>query len=226
MAMKTKPKNAKKKSVKKTFRQPAVSGRPFKLQKLMDNLEAMEPTFACPCRAALARVKNALTDSDAIRLRPELALLDKAVADCPNECGCRQGLSRAVISIQGKMLGELTSEDGKFSGLVLNGAGEDLLGEEAATLRYVGLKDVPGFSPSVQARDQEFLEAFSVWCGEKGCEVLVLSEPYLPVWSKLQEAKLEDGELLPLMNKLRTVQPFDALRLVDGLAESTDARLC
>lgn len=197
-----------------------------RLRKLVDNLSSVETSEIGSCIAALAKVRRILTAQQVARLKPELALLEKAVVGCPENCGCRRGLKRVIISTDGKMLGELTSDGGKFSGIALNGAGEDLLGEEMSTLRYTGLTGAPGFDSPVQVRDDDFLEAFVAWCGEKGCEALVLDELYLPVWSRLQESKIDDGQVLQLMRKLKSVPSQDALRLVDSLSAPSGSDIC
>ncbi len=218
MAKKTLPKTLRKKTVKKTAGRAAVSGKKVRLQKLFDILASRKPAGDSPCRAALDRVRGVLSVAEKAELATDLLLLDKAVAGCPGNCGCANGLKRVVISNNGRILGEMTSEGGKFSGLFLNGAGEDLLGEEISRLRYVGLKDVPGYAAPVQVRDPEFLGAFVGWCGVHGCEAMVLAEPYLPVWSKLQASNLDEEEVLLLMDRLRDIDQDEALRLIEGLS--------
>lgn len=219
MAKMTMRKKAAKKRVARATGRPAASGMPIRLQKLIDNLAAIEPSGAGPCQSALARVKRALPPQALAKLGSDLAVLERAVAECPERCGCGRGLRRAVISSGGRILGELTSEGGKFSGLWLNAAGEDLLGEDLSRLRYLGISN--GAVP-VNARDSGFLNAFAAWCGAKGCDVLVFSETYTPVWAKLQAAKLDEESMLRLMDKLRDLGLDDAWRLAEGLGGSSE----
>jgi hypothetical protein len=168
---------------------------------------------ASPCKQALARVKAALTAAEASRLKVELDLLEKTVSGCPESCGCRLGVKRAVIFSEARVLGELASEDGRFSGLFLNQAGEELLGEDLARMRYVGLPGVAAGESHVQVRDPGFLAAFTAWCDTRGCGVLVLTDPYIAMWSDLQYSGIEAGKILALMRKLVALPQDEAWRL-------------
>jgi hypothetical protein len=226
MAIKTEPKSVKKTSTKKTANRHVVPKNNCKLRKLITDLEDVGAPSANPCQAALERVKKVLTAADIAKLKPELDLLKKAVAGCPADCGCSGGSKRVIISAHGKILGELSCVDGRFSSLCLNGAGEDLLGEDISKLRYVGLAGVPGFASPVQVRDPDFLAAFVAWCGERGCETLVLTEFQLPLWSKLQASLPDEEYLLPLMRKLQALPQDDALRIIEDLGNLTGEEIC
>jgi len=226
MAAQTTRKTKHKKPARKAAGRAQGAGQPIGLRKLMDNLEAVEPSGVSPCRAALRRIKRCLSVQDTLRLKADLAVLEQAVSACPRDCGCRRGLKHVVIHAEGKVLGELTSEDGVFSGLFLNGAGEELLGDEIARMRYVGIGGAPGFHEPVQVRDPEFLAAFVGWCGLRGCGTLVLAEPYLPVWSRLQTARLDELSALRIMEKLQSIPPGDAWRLVENLDTSSATEVC
>jgi hypothetical protein len=207
------------KATKKTVRKPIArqrtlecdSGAEIGIRNDGERIASASSQMA-PCKQALSRVKAALSLADSARLGADLGLLEKAVAGCPDTCGCGLGFKRTVLHADDRVYGELTTRDGCFSGLMLTQWGEDSLGEDLSKMRYLGVPGAGSGETRVQLREPGFLASFLAWCAAGRCETLVLAEPHAAIWSELQLSGIGSAELVPLMRRLADLPPDEAWR--------------
>lgn len=170
-----------------------------------------------PCLRAYESLLSRLSQKDRSRMTAELELLHDAVVGCPVSCGCsKQEKTSVIFSADGIFLGEMMTRSGGFTSLIMSRAGDELLGPVVESWQVMGLTQDEAAGP-IKMRDEDFLDAFGVWCGNNGCRLVTLLAPQIELWNATQTAPLTDREKLDVIERLAQEPLETALESLDSM---------
>jgi len=183
--------------------------KPKKEKFVEEHLEISRTPRVGPCLRAFESLVSKLSAKDKKTLSGDLELLHNAVAKCPNDCGCSdQEKTSVIFSADSSFLGELMTRSGGLTGLIMSRDGDELLGPHVEAWQVMGLCQDETMT-SVKLRDERFLEAFGMWCGNNGCKLVTLMPSQIELWNVVQSSRLSDEERYLTIEKLAH-EPLDA----------------